>query len=54
MEKAEKVNYVKETDERVKNDTWTPSCPFWIFGNEDSAKKDLDDKFEVADDETKD
>lgn len=54
MENSKATNPTKETDERVKNDTWTPSCPFWFFGNEDSAKKDLDEKFEVIDDEEKD
>lgn len=54
MEKAEKVNSSKTTDERIKNDTWTPGCPFWIFGDKDSAKNDLKEKFEIVDDETKD
>lgn len=30
------------------------SCPFWFFGNEDSADNDLKEKFEVVDDEKKD
>ena len=54
MEKAEKVNPTKGADERVKNGTWTPSCPWWIFGDKDSADKDLKEKFEVVDDEKKD
>lgn len=53
MENAKTNNPTKETEERVKN-TWGGSCPFWIMGDEDSAKKDLDDKFEIVDDEKKD
>lgn len=54
MENTKKTNPTKETDERVKNDTWGSGCPFWIFGDKDSADNDLKDKFEVVDDETKD
>lgn len=54
MEKTEKVNSAKETDERVKNDTWGGGCPWWIFGNKNSADKDLKEKFEVVEDEKKD
>lgn len=51
MEKAEKVNINEKPTEQVKNGIGGSSCPFWFFGNEDSAKKDLDDKFEIVDDE---
>lgn len=54
MEKSKEVNFTKATEEKVKNDWGGGSCPWWIFGNEDSAKKDLYDKFEVVDDEKKD
>lgn len=54
MENAKKVNIDEKPTERVKNTSGGGSCPFWIFGDEESAKKDLDDKFEVVDDETKD
>lgn len=53
MEKSKEVNSTKRTDDKVKN-TWGGSCPYWIFGDEDSAKKDLDGVLEVVDDETKD
>ena len=56
MENTKKVNPAKEPlqGERVKNTIGGASCPFWIFGDEDSAKNDLDNAFEVVDDETKD
>ncbi len=54
MENAKKTNPTKEPDERVKNTIGGSGCPFWIFGNKDSAKKDLDSVLEVVDDETKD
>ena len=54
MEKSKTLNPNEKPNERVKNNWGGSSCSFWIFGNEDSAKKDLDDKFEVIDDEKKD
>lgn len=54
MEKTEKVNPNEKSDERVKNDTWGGSCPWWIFGDEKSADNDLKGKFEVVEDEPKD
>lgn len=55
MEKTKTVNTNKNTsDERVKNDTWGAGCPFWFFGNKDSADNDLKDRFVVVDDKTKD
>lgn len=54
MEKSEKVNSAKEADERVRNDWGGAHCPFWFFGNKDSAKNDLKNKFEIVDDEKKD
>ena len=54
MEKAKTANLNEKSDERVKNDWGGGHCPFWVFGDEDSAKNDLDHAFEVVDDETKD
>lgn len=54
MEETKTTNPTKEIDERVKSDTRGPSCPFWIFGDDDSAKNDIDNAFEVVDNETKD
>lgn len=56
MEKSKEVNSTKEhlQDERVKSDWGGSSCPWWIFGNKQSADNDLKGKFEVVDDEPKD
>lgn len=54
MQKAKTTNPTKETDERVKKDWGGGGCPVWIFGDEDSAKNDLDGVLEVVDNETKD
>lgn len=54
MEKSEKIDFSnRPKDEDVKN-TWGAGCPVWIFGNEKSADKDMKEKFEIVDDETKD
>lgn len=46
MEKSKKANIGKKPkDERGV----TPSCPLWIFGNKESAAKDLKKRFEVVD-----
>lgn len=52
MEKSTATNIAKENI-GLSDDggTHVPSCPFWILGDEDSAKNDLDDKFEIVDDE---
>lgn len=51
MENTEKIDLTKRPkDERGVN----PSCPIWIFGDENSADKDLKEKFEVVDEENKD
>lgn len=56
MENAKKVNPTKGTEEKQLSDGTghIPSCPIWIFGNEDSAKKDLEEKFEIVEDAKKD
>lgn len=53
MEDAKKID-ISGRPKEVKNDTWGASCPFWFFGNENSADNDLKEKFEVVDDEKKD
>lgn len=47
MEEAKKIDF-SDRPKDVKNDTWIPSCPVWIFGNKDSADNDLKKKFEVV------
>lgn len=54
MEKSKKINSTKELDEKVKNDWGGSGCPFWVFGDKNSADNDLKEKFEVRNDETKD
>lgn len=54
MENTKKVNPNEKSTEQVKKDWGGAGCPFWFFGNEDSAKKDLKGKFEIVDDEKKD
>ena len=51
MENSKKINTAKGPlqDERVKNTIGGASCPFWIFGNKNSADKDLQGKFEIVD-----
>ena len=47
----EKTNKTILQDERPINDVksdWNPgSCSFWIFGDDDSARNDLKEKFEI-------
>lgn len=53
MENTEKIDLSKRPkNEKGINDI--PSCPIWIFGDENSADKDLKEKFEVVDEENKD
>ena len=57
MENAKKIDFSsRPKDEEIKHKDGTnaPGCAFWFFGNEDSADKDLKEKFEVVDDEKKD
>ena len=57
MEDAKKIDISgRPAEEGVKHKDGTnaPGCPFWFFGNEDSADNDLKEKFEVIDDEKKD
>ena len=53
MEDAKKID-ISGRPKEVKGDTWGAGCPFWFFGNEDSADKDLKEKFNIVDDEKKD
>lgn len=50
MENAKKID-IPERPTDVKNGIGGASCPFWFFGNEESADNDLKDKVEVVDDE---
>lgn len=54
MEKAEKIDFSNRPKDTMNESGGMPHCPFWFFGNEDSADKDLKEKFEVVDDEKKD
>ena len=47
MEDANKIDF-SERPKEVKNGIGGPSCPFWFFGNENSADNDLKKKFEVV------
>lgn len=48
MEKSKKIDTNENASgERVKNDTWIPNCPVWIFADHDSADNDLKDAFEI-------
>ena len=47
MEKPKMIDF-SERPKDAKN--VNPSCPVWIFGNEDSADNDLKKKFEICDD----
>lgn len=52
MENTEKIDITK----RPKNESGVndiPGCPFWFFGDENSADKDLKEKFEVVNEENK-
>ena len=53
MEEAKKID-ISGRPKDEKNDINIPGCPFWFFGNEDSADNDLKEKFEVVNDEKKD
>lgn len=53
MEEAKKIDISNRPND-VKNDTWIPSCPVWIFGDEKSADTDMKEKFNIIDDEKKD
>lgn len=46
MEETKKANSAKDV---VVGTGDIPGCPFWIFGNEESANTDLKDKFEIVD-----
>lgn len=50
MEDTKKIDFSNRPKE-VKGDTWGAGCPFWFFGNENSADNDLKEKFEVVNDE---
>lgn len=47
MEDAKKIDF-SDRPKEVKNGIGGAGCPWWIFGNEDSADNDLKEKFEVV------
>lgn len=51
MEKSKTLNPNEKPNERVKNTSGGSGCPFWIFGDKDSANNDLNKKFEIIEDE---
>lgn len=53
MENTEKIDITKRPKNSVNWDN-NPGCALWIFGDENSADKDLKEKFEVVDEENKD
>lgn len=51
MEKSKKASFSEQpNDER----NVIGGCPWWIFGDENSADNDLKEKFEVVDEENQD
>jgi hypothetical protein len=52
MEKTEKTILQDERPiEQVKGDWGVGGCSFWIFGDDDSARNDLKEKFEIRKEE---
>lgn len=57
MEDAEKIDISNRPSEKDAHEgIGGAGCPFWFFGDEKSADKDMKEKFEVVgeDDEKKD
>lgn len=52
MEKTEKIDISKRPND--KRNIGGSSCGFWFLGNEESADKDLKEKFEIVDEENQD
>lgn len=48
MEKAEKIDFSNRPKDTMNESGGMPHCPFWFFGNEESADKDLKDNFEIV------
>lgn len=53
MEEAKKIDISNRPND-VKNDTWIPSCPVWLFGDETSADMDMKGMFNIIEYEKKD
>lgn len=51
MEKAKTIDLSKRPIEERNAD---PGCPIWIFGDDESADKDLKEKFAIKDEEDSD
>lgn len=51
MEQTKKSTVQNTTVKTNGDDGWGGGCPWWIFGNEQSAENDLKDKFNVIEDE---
>ena len=50
MEDTKKIDISGRPKDQKGYGIGMPSCPVWIFGNEDSADNDLKKKFEICDD----
>ena len=51
MEKSTKTILQDERPINVKEDWSTGGCSFWILGDDDSARNDLKEKFEIKKEE---
>lgn len=51
MEDAKKIDFSNRPNNEERNGIGGAGCPWWIFGNEDSADNDLKKKFEICDDQ---
>ena len=49
MEETKKTNLSNGTKQNTDDGLGMPGCPFWFFGDENSADNDLKKKFEVVD-----
>ena len=55
MEDAEKIDISNRPSEKDAHEgIGGAGCPFWFFGDEKSADKDMKEKFNIVDDEKKD
>lgn len=53
MEKAKTIDLSKRPIEE-RNEGNIPGCPVWIFGDDESADRDLKEKFAIKDEEDSD
>ena len=50
MEKTKNID-ISNRPKDQKNDINIPGCPFWFFGNDESANNDMKEKFEIVDED---